>query len=113
MGDIYDAYDERLQRRVAVKVIRQGKISPDSRVRFLREQTVLAQLHQSHIVPIYAAGEEGDLQYFAMPYIDGAALHHIIAAARNLEATESGSKTLSLASLAALVTANGKEQAKA
>src|SRR5207245_1792537 len=86
--------------------IRHGHISNDARDRFLREQTVLAQLHQSHIVPIYAAGEQGDLQYFAMPYIDGAALHHVIAAARNLESTESGSKTLRLAKLAAMVTAD-------
>src|SRR5437016_3796335 len=66
MGDIYEAYDERLRRRVAIKTIRHGCISDDARDRFLREQTVLARLHQSHIVPIYAAGEQGDLQYFAM-----------------------------------------------
>src|SRR5216683_7857426 len=113
MGNIYEAYDVRLQRHVAIKTIRHGRISNDARDRFLREQTVLAQLHQSHIVPIYAAGEQGDLQYFAMPYIDGATLHHVIAAARNLESTESDSKTLSLAKLAAMVTANGKEQSKA
>jgi serine/threonine protein kinase/WD40 repeat protein len=106
MGDIYEAYDERLQRRVAIKTIRHGRISNDARDRFLREQTVLARLHQSHIVPIYAAGEQEDLQYFAMPYIEGAALHDVIAAARSLESTESGSKTLSLAKLAAIVTAD-------
>src|SRR6266852_229121 len=113
MGDIYEAYDERLQRRVAIKTIRHGRISDDARDRFLREQTVLAQLHQSNIVPIYAAGEEGNLQYFAMPFIDGAALHHVIAAARNLPSAESDCKTPSLAKLAAIVTADGKERSKA
>src|SRR5713226_5418915 len=44
MGNIYEAYDERLQRRVAIKTIRHGRISDDARDRFLREQTVLAQL---------------------------------------------------------------------
>jgi len=31
MGETYEAFQDRLQRRVAVKVIRQGRISPDSR----------------------------------------------------------------------------------
>lgn len=78
MGEIYEAYHERLQRRVAVKIIRQGRISPEAHARFVREQQTLARLHQTHIVPIHAAGEEGPLQYFAMPYIEGAALHHAV-----------------------------------
>src|SRR5437660_12853444 len=69
-GEIYEAVQDRLHRRVAVKIIRRGRISANARGRFLREQQVLAQLHQTHIVPIHTAGEEGNLQYFAMPYID-------------------------------------------
>jgi serine/threonine protein kinase/WD40 repeat protein len=106
MGEIYEAVQERLGRRVAVKVIRRGHISPQSRERFLREQQVLARLHQTHIVPIHAAGEERDLQYFAMPYIEGAGLHHVIAAMNRLEDTASGSKTPTLAELAARVAAD-------
>src|SRR5205807_8705204 len=40
MGEIYEAVQDRLKRRVAVKVIRQGKSSPDSRARFLPGQTI-------------------------------------------------------------------------
>src|SRR5437899_2827882 len=47
-----------------------------------------------------AADEEGPLQYFVMPYIDGAALHHVIRAARDLETAQPHSKTPPLKDLA-------------
>src|SRR4051812_43738820 len=56
MGKIYKAWQEDLQREVAVKVIRSDRISDEHRQRFLHEQRVLAQLHQTHIVPIFQAG---------------------------------------------------------
>jgi serine/threonine protein kinase len=67
MGEIYEAVQEPLGRSVAVKTIRRGHLSPLAEARFLREQKVLADLHQTHIVPIHTAGKEGELQYFAMP----------------------------------------------
>src|SRR5882724_6320983 len=82
MGEVFEAWQPSLNRKVAVKTIRRGRISPQARERFLREQNVLARLHQTHIVPIHAAGEEAGLQYLVMPYIDGAALHHVVNAAR-------------------------------
>jgi serine/threonine protein kinase/WD40 repeat protein len=99
MGEVYEAYEERLQRRVAIKIIRKGRISPLNRARFLREQMFLARLHQTHTVPIFAAGEVGSLQYYAMPYIDGAALHHVVRTALVHETAHAG-KTPTLAELA-------------
>src|SRR5205807_3668244 len=107
-GEIYEAVQERLHRRVAVKIIRRGRISSDARARFLREQQVLAQLHQTHIVPIHMAGEEGSLQYFVMPYIEGAALHNVVRAARLHEPGRQGSKTPTLAELAGMVAGDDK-----
>jgi eukaryotic-like serine/threonine-protein kinase len=80
MGTIYLATQEPLGRRVAVKTIRSpsSHLTGTLQARFLREQKVLAQLHHTHIVPIHAAGNDGTLQYFAMSYIDGAALHHVV-----------------------------------
>src|SRR5260370_20620449 len=43
MGEIYEAVQEPLQRRVAVKVIRQGRISPSARQRSLAQPPTLAQ----------------------------------------------------------------------
>ena len=78
MGEVYEAVQEPLGRRVAIKVIRQGSISEESKARFLHEQMVLARLHQTHIVPIHAGGLEGNIRYFVMPFIEGAALHHVV-----------------------------------
>jgi eukaryotic-like serine/threonine-protein kinase len=78
MGEIYEAVQEPFGRRVAVKVIRQDRFSPELRARFLREQRILASLHQSHIVPIHAAGTVDHLHFFAMPFIQGVSLHHVI-----------------------------------
>ncbi len=92
MGTIFEAIQEPLGRRVAVKTVlgRNMHLAGTARDRFLREQKVLAQLHHTHIVPIHAAGSEGPLQYFAMSYIDGAALHHVVRTARQHELSSHG-----------------------
>jgi serine/threonine protein kinase/WD40 repeat protein len=110
MGEVWEADQERLQRRVAVKVIRRGRISPQARDRFLREQEVLAKLHQTHIVSIHAAGEEGRLQYFVMPFIDWAALHHVVKAVRHEKTAQPDSETPSLAELAGRVAEGSQGQ---
>lgn len=74
MGEVYEAIQEPLGRRVALKIIRRGRQSAEAQARFLREQKILAALHQTHIVPIHTAGADDDLQFFAMPFIDGASL---------------------------------------
>ena len=101
MGDIYEAIQEPLNRRVAVKTIRgrDRHLTERLQARFLREQKVLAQLHHSHIVPIHAAGREGELQYFAMHYIDGAALHHVVRTARLHGSSRARGRTPALAAL--------------
>ncbi len=107
MGAIYEAVQEPLGRKVAVKTVlgRHLQLAGTARDRFLREQKVLAQLHHTHIVPIHAAGSEGPLQYFAMSYIDGAALHHVVRTARLHESSSHGNRghtpTPTLAALAA------------
>jgi len=84
MGEVYEAEDEILQRRVAVKTIQHGQHTrPASLLRFDRERKLLARMHHTHIVPILATGKEGDLLYFAMPYISGASLGQVIKTARS------------------------------
>jgi serine/threonine protein kinase/WD40 repeat protein len=79
MGEVYEAEQVCLsKRRVALKVIRHGRVSPDAQARFLNEQAMLARLHQTNIVPVFAAGSRDDLQYFAMQYIDGASLGNVV-----------------------------------
>ena len=91
MGEVYEAVEEPLGRRVAIKTIRQSQtISPSLLPRFDRERKTLAKLHHTNIVPIFATGCEDDLLYFAMPYLSGASLGQVIRTARSHESPGAG-----------------------
>jgi serine/threonine protein kinase/WD40 repeat protein len=100
MGEVYEAEEDVLHRRVAVKTIRPGKATdPALLERFDRERRVLARLHDTHIVPILATGQEGDLLYFAMPYIPGVALSQVIRTAQDHSHETANSPLSSFAAL--------------
>jgi len=88
MGRVFEAEQEPLGRLVAVKTIRGDRNDLLHRVRFHNERRTLAQLHHTHIVPIYAAGREGYLDYYAMPLIDGASLRRVLDEARRLATSD-------------------------
>jgi eukaryotic-like serine/threonine-protein kinase len=72
MGVVYRARDERLQRRVAIKVLPpELAFQRDIRERFTREAQTAARLSHPHIVPIHTVGEGQGLVYFVMGYVDG------------------------------------------
>ena len=58
MGVVYEAQQERPQRRVALKAIRAGALSPELLRRFSREADALARLQHPGIAQIYEAGTE-------------------------------------------------------
>jgi serine/threonine protein kinase len=72
MGAVYLAEDVHLKRRSAIKVLG-PELAEDERFRrrFLLESQLAASLDHPHIVPIYAAGEEQDVLYLAMKYVEG------------------------------------------
>ncbi|HEY7192557.1 MAG TPA: protein kinase [Gemmatimonadales bacterium] len=76
MGVVYHARDERLKRKVAVKVLPpELAFREEIRTRFLREAETAARLSHPHIVPIHSVGEGPDgLVYFVMAYVDGESL---------------------------------------
>jgi tRNA A-37 threonylcarbamoyl transferase component Bud32 len=72
MGVVYRARDERLQRRVAIKVLPpELAFQRDIRERFTREAQTAARLSHPNIVPIHTVGEGQGLVYFVMGYVDG------------------------------------------
>lgn len=79
MGKVYEAEDGTLSRRVAVKTIRVGRAAdPRLLEQFKAEREALALLHHTNIVPIFSAGEEDGLSYFAMPLINGITLADLV-----------------------------------
>ncbi|MBL9105973.1 MAG: serine/threonine protein kinase [Myxococcales bacterium] len=73
MGVVYAAYDEQLDRKVAVKVLRQdGGDRGQQRLR--REAQAMARLSHPNIVGVHEVGEEGDSVYVAMEFVRGESL---------------------------------------
>jgi serine/threonine protein kinase len=74
MGAVYLAFDERLQRRVALKVMLPKDASPTAKDRFLREARAAAQLSSDHVVSIFEADEIDGVTYIAQQFLQGAPL---------------------------------------
>jgi len=82
MGKIYRAREDVTGRIVAVKTVLAGRLSPAEQVkRFDTERRLLSRLHDTHIVPLLATGQEGDLLYMVMPFIPGVTLKSMIVSA--------------------------------
>ncbi|MCA9055292.1 MAG: protein kinase, partial [Planctomycetaceae bacterium] len=79
MGIVYEAIQTRLDRRVALKVIRSGEFASTSEVqRFQMEAEAAARLEHPGIVPIYDVGESDGQHYFSMGYIEGPSLAAVL-----------------------------------
>ncbi|MGZ0201757.1 protein kinase domain-containing protein [Streptomyces sp. RM1] len=78
MGQVWTAYDRRLDRRVAVKLLRPDKVAgqeaDELRRRFERECRVTAQVDHPGLVTVHDAGSEGEELFLVMQYVDGADL---------------------------------------
>ncbi|MEX0879184.1 MAG: protein kinase [Thermoanaerobaculia bacterium] len=75
MGEVYRARDPRLERDVALKVIREeGAGSADSLSRFQRETRAVAALHHPGILAIYDTGLHGGAPYAVMELLAGETL---------------------------------------
>ncbi len=75
MGAVFQAEDSHLQRIVALKVILpQFAASTLARDRFLREARACAALKNDHIVTIYQVGQDRDIPFLAMEYLQGQTL---------------------------------------
>ncbi|MFJ8154997.1 protein kinase [Streptomyces sp. NPDC094468] len=75
MGQVWTAYDQRLDRRVGVKLLRPDKVAgadaDELRRRFLRECRVTAQVDHPGLVTVHDAGTEGEELFLVMQYVDG------------------------------------------
>ena len=69
---VYLAWDERLDRPVALKVLASVLAEDEAfRKRFIRESRAAAAVEDPHIVPVFEAGEAGGMLYIAMRYVPG------------------------------------------
>ena len=79
MGEVYRARDSRLNRDVAIKVLREeGASSADRRSRFEREARAVAALNHPNIVGVYDFGVEGDKQFIVSELVEGESLRSLV-----------------------------------
>jgi len=77
MGLVFQAEDTQLQRPVALKVLKPQLVSDDiSRHRFLREARAMAAVKSPYIVSVYHVGQDGNVPYLAMEFLQGETLDH-------------------------------------
>lgn len=74
MGEVYRARDTRLDRVVAIKVVRSGFAGGDLRTRFEREARAVSHLSHPHICALYDVGNQDGSEYLVMEYIEGETL---------------------------------------
>ena len=85
MGVVYEAEQESLGRRVALKVLAAHAIPDPAQVnRFEREARAAAQLHHTNIVPVFGVGEQDGLHYYVMQFIPGLGLDAVIEEVKRL-----------------------------
>lgn len=75
MGTVYRAYDQFLERAVAVKVLNEAGLGSKGRSRLLDEARLSAQLNHPNIVSVYDAGLAGSIPFVVMELIPGDSLY--------------------------------------
>ena len=71
MGEVWLAYDQRLERLVAIKSLREGAARPGWQERLRREARAVARLNHSHIVQVFDILEDPDGDRIVMEYVEG------------------------------------------
>ena len=80
MGEVYRARDTRLDRLVAVKILPAEVVrDADRRRRFMQEARAASAVNHPAIAQVYEIGEEGDLVYIVMEFVDGSTVRKLVA----------------------------------
>jgi hypothetical protein len=79
MAVVFRAYDARLDRQVALKILAPGLAEDDAfRQRFIRESRAAAAVDDPHITPVFEAGEANGVLFIAMRYVRGGDVRSLI-----------------------------------
>lgn len=74
MGVVFEALDERLERRVAIKFLSPRLRDPGLQARFVDEARAMALVQHPHVASIFAFGDHSGLPYFVMQLLHGGTL---------------------------------------
>jgi serine/threonine protein kinase/tetratricopeptide (TPR) repeat protein len=74
MGVVYEAFDERLERKVALKLIKTGLMDPTMRTRFWREARTAAAISHPNVCQVFDVGDAEGVMFLAMELLEGQSL---------------------------------------
>ena len=95
MGVVFEAEQESLGRRVALKVLSSLAIIDEKQVRrFEREAKSAARLHHTNIVPVFGFGHQDGHHYYVMQFIQGQSLDVVLDELRRMKKSRPASSTL-------------------
>ncbi len=120
MGLVFEAMQESLGRKVALKLMKQSSRDPSTLARFTREARAAARLHHTNIVAVYGVGVDQGEHYLALQYVPGISLDRLLQRLRQTgegstlklkkrESTLAGQETPSNGTLKPVVTPNGQQ----
>ena len=79
MAVVFRALDERLDRRVALKILAPALAADEAfRQRFIRESRAAAAVDDPHIIPVFEAGEASGVLFIAMRYVRGGDVRSLV-----------------------------------
>lgn len=79
MGVVYKGMDPQIHKLVAIKTMNQKLLSqPEMQERFYREGAILGKLTHRNIITVYTVGQDADICYIAMEYLEGTSLDKIL-----------------------------------
>jgi tetratricopeptide (TPR) repeat protein/predicted Ser/Thr protein kinase len=74
MGVVYAAYDEQLDRKLAIKLLRAREVTERQRARLMREAQALARLSHPNVIQVYEVGTYREQVFVAMEFVKGETL---------------------------------------
>jgi serine/threonine protein kinase len=107
MGEVYRAFDTRLHRTVAIKVLAPEKFrDPQYKRRFLQEARAASALNHTNIVTLYDIASDGEVDFLVMEYVPGRPLNQVLSQ-KGLPLTETIEYATQIASALAAAHAKG------
>ena len=93
MGVVYEAYDPFVQRTVAIKVAHQhdqddAKLAQQLREGFFAEVYSAGRMHHPSVISVYDAGQQADINYIVMEFVDGVTLQEYVTGKRVLATSQ-------------------------
>jgi serine/threonine protein kinase len=79
MGTVVLAYDDTLDRHVAIKFVNDNLSDEGFRARFTAEARAMARVSHPNVLQIHTFGEQGGAPYFVMEFVDGVTLEQWLA----------------------------------